>query len=272
MRKHQRSRACPGFFIYMSKRFHDTEIWKQDWFLELPYEYKFLWWYIKDTCNHAGIWKPNTKFIEFVSEKPIDLKKAASLFNSDKGRVEILSNGRWLIPDFIAFQYGPHLNPNNRVHLSVLGLLEANEVNLTSIRGLLDLKDRVKDKDKDKDKDIQITASPKIYLDMTSYKWVNINPEHKIGWLKAYPAVSIDIELAKMAVWIKANPDKKKIRWERFIVNWLNRAQDAPVKGGKYGTQTSNATNKGLNQADNKQLTDKYAHLATTYIDGVKQE
>lgn len=66
-----------------------------------------------------------------------------------------MENGRWLIPDFISFQYGNHLNPNNRVHLSIIKVLETNGVKLTSIRGLLDLKDRVKDKDKDKDKDIK---------------------------------------------------------------------------------------------------------------------
>jgi hypothetical protein len=135
----------------MSKRFHDTEIWKQDWFLELPYEYMLLWLYIKDTCDHAGIWKPNKRFIEFISGKTIDLKKAIEFFNGNKGRIEILSNGRWLIPDFISFQYGHKLNPENRVHSSILAVLEKNEVNLTSIRGLLEVKDRVKDKDKDKD-------------------------------------------------------------------------------------------------------------------------
>ena len=112
-----------------------------------------LWLYIKDNCDHGGIWKPNKRFVEFISGKPIDLKKAAGFFNGDKGRIEILPNGRWLLPDFICFQYGPQLNPQNRVHASILKLLETNGVKLTSIRGLLDLKDRVKDKDKDKDKD-----------------------------------------------------------------------------------------------------------------------
>lgn len=138
----------------MAKRFHDTEIWKQDWFLELPYEYMLLWFYIKDTCDHAGIWKPNKRFIEFISGKTIDLKKAIELFNGNKGRLEILPNGRWLIPDFISFQYGHKLNPENRVHASILEVLKTNGVNLTSIRGLIEVRQGVKDKDKDKDKDI----------------------------------------------------------------------------------------------------------------------
>ena len=43
----------------MAKRFHDTEIWKEDWFLSLPLNYREFWFYILDSCDHAGIWKPN---------------------------------------------------------------------------------------------------------------------------------------------------------------------------------------------------------------------
>lgn len=240
----------------MSKRFHDTEIWKQDWFLEMPYEYKLLWFYVKDTCDHAGIWKPNTKFVEFIAQKPIDLKIAYSLFNSDKDRIDILPNSRWLISEFIPFQYGNHLNPNNRVHQSVLELLNVNEVKLTSIRGLIDLKDRVKDKDKDKDKD---KSKDKIILDLTTYNWLNITPEHRELWHKAYPAVNIDQELAKMASWIKANPDRKKIRWERFITNWLSRAQDVPRK------EQSNA-NTRMGKAIESGDSDKFAGLPTIIV------
>ena len=135
----------------MVKRFHDTEIWKQDWFLEIDNEYRTLWLYIKDTCDHAGIWKPEKKFVEFITGKPMNLQTALQAFNKDKERVKVLENGRWLLPDFVTFQYGHTLNPENRVHLSILKLLDVNGVNLTSIRGLLDPNDRPKDKDKVKD-------------------------------------------------------------------------------------------------------------------------
>ena len=85
----------------------------------------------------------------------MESKKALELLNNGKERIKVLENGRWLIPDFICFQYGNHLNPNNRVHFSIIKVLETNGVKLTSIRGLLDLKDRVKDKNQDKDKDIK---------------------------------------------------------------------------------------------------------------------
>jgi len=167
----------------VAKRFHETGIWNQDWFLELPYEYKFLWFYIKDTCDHAGIWKPNIKFIEFISEKKLDMKKSIEIFNSDKERIQILPNKRWFILDFISFQYGPKLNPNNRVHQSVINLLHTNEVNLTSIRGLIDLKDRVKDKDKDKDKDsVNILPKPKKSLFNPDKEYKDYGSQDLLGY------------------------------------------------------------------------------------------
>lgn len=134
----------------MAKRFHDTEIWSQDWFLEMPFEYQFFWFYVKDTCDHAGIWKPHKKVFEQNVGKTISYSKAIELFNSDKERVRVLKNGRWFLPDFFVFQYGPTFNIDSRVHSSIKTLLTLNCLDLTSIRGLIDLKDRVKDKDKER--------------------------------------------------------------------------------------------------------------------------
>ena len=47
------------------------------------------------------------------------------------------------------YEYGPALNWNNRVHESIGELYQRHNIELKSIRGLIDLKDRVKDKDKD---------------------------------------------------------------------------------------------------------------------------
>ena len=137
----------------MAKRYHDTEIWKQDWYIELPHEYRELWHWIKDTCDHAGIWKPNKALFERLLGEKVNLKKALSYYNKGKKRIRVLPNGRWFLEDFISFQYlsrADYLNPHNRLHLSIINILLNNEVNLSSIRGLKDLTQGVKDKDKDK--------------------------------------------------------------------------------------------------------------------------
>ena len=69
----------------------------------------------------------------------------------------------------------------------------------------------------------------KIEFSFEERKFLNITIEDKSGWLAAYPACDIDIELYKMREWLLANPDKRKKNYRRFIVNWLTRTQD---KGG----------------------------------------
>jgi hypothetical protein len=141
------------------KRFTETSIWDEDWYLDMPIEYKMLWYYIKDKCNHAGVWRPNLRLFEATVGVKVDLKKAIIFFNKDKSRIEVLNSGHWYILDFFVFQYGSTFNPLNRVHKSIQGIYIQEDINLTSIRGLKDLKDGVKDKDKDKDKDIDINST-----------------------------------------------------------------------------------------------------------------
>jgi hypothetical protein len=45
-------------------------------------------------------------------------------------------------------------------------------------------------------------------------------------WKAAYPACNIEIELAKAAEYMAANPKKAKKNWQRFLVNWLARCQE----------------------------------------------
>jgi len=136
----------------MAKRFTQTDIWNEDWFLDMPKEYKLFWFYLKDQCNHAGIWRPNLKLFEAMIETKIKLELALNYFNNNKERIQVLSSGRWFILDFFVFQYGQTFNPLNRVHSSIQDIYNQEGIIMTSIRGLIDLKDGVKDKDKDKDK------------------------------------------------------------------------------------------------------------------------
>lgn len=51
-------------------------------------------------------------------------------------------------------------------------------------------------------------------------------------WQQAYPAVDVLSELRRMEAWASANPVNRKSNWQRFIVNWLTRAQDRAGRGG----------------------------------------
>lgn len=148
----------------MAKRYCDTNIWDEDWFILMPPMYRLLWRWVTDKCDHAGIWKPNLQtFIKFNGE--VDLEKALEFFNEeDKVRLTKLKNGKFFLPGFFVFQYGEKINLNNKVHKSIYQLYITNEVKLESIRGLKEviqgLKDKDIDKEKDKDKIIKKGVKP----------------------------------------------------------------------------------------------------------------
>jgi len=146
----------------MAKRFTDTEIWKQDWFIDIPIDYKLFWFYLKDNCDHSGIFKVNLTLFCRLYEVKVNSIDALNYFNSDKERIIPLNEKKWFLPDFFIFQYGTKMNLNNKVHKSIYNLYKTNGIELTSCRGLKDLKERVKDKDKDKEKDKDIIINKEV--------------------------------------------------------------------------------------------------------------
>jgi len=133
----------------MAKRFASTEIWDEDWFLNMPIAYKLFWYYMLCNCDHAGLFKVNLRSFCGLNEVSVTSTMALELFNAGKQRLRVISTSIWLIEDFFVFQYGTTFNPNNKVHESIENLYKRHGIEMTSIRGLRDLKERVKDKDKE---------------------------------------------------------------------------------------------------------------------------
>lgn len=165
----------------MAKRFTDTEKWKRPVFRTLPPEYKLLYTYLLDTCDHAGIWDEDLELAMFqtglsgITSRDVQTNLANLVTRfMYRGRV------MYLIPAFIEEQYGLRLNPDNKVHQSVLERLQRYGitqldgelyVNPTPIEPLtsplIGAKDKDKDKvkDKDKDKDSEYTLCVQAYHD-----------------------------------------------------------------------------------------------------------
>lgn len=135
----------------MAKRFTSTEIWNEDWFLEMPIEYKLFWFYILGSCDYAGLFKINLKPFCSLNNVEILPEKAFELFNNGKQRIRKVNGSLWLIEDFFLFQYGQNLNLNNRVHRSIEETYSKHGVKLTTIRGLKEVKVGSKEKDKEKE-------------------------------------------------------------------------------------------------------------------------
>ena len=137
----------------MAKRFISTEIWSEDWFLDMPNEYKLFWFYMLSNCDHAGVFKVNLRSFCGLNGVSLTSKSALEYFNIGKERIIEINPSIWLITDFFVFQYGPVLNLNNNVHDSINEIYKKYKIDISFVRGLRDLKERTKDKDKDKDKD-----------------------------------------------------------------------------------------------------------------------
>jgi hypothetical protein len=101
----------------MAKRFTDSEIWKsQRWFRKLNPTYKLAFCYIKDQCNHAGIWRIDCSdltedlaidkfdFEDFIKSCNIEYDKITGdvIF---KERLKVINNNFLWITGFIQFQY-----------------------------------------------------------------------------------------------------------------------------------------------------------------------
>ena len=148
----------------MAKRYLDTDIWKKQWFRELPLKLKNVWIYLITNCNHAGIYEVDTGLMSFMLG--IEITEEEILTHLDD-QIEVLNNGsKWFIKKFIKYQYG-ELKETNNVHRSVISILShykidtynsgsgqtLSRVKAGSKQGLKRPSPEAKDKDKDKDID-----------------------------------------------------------------------------------------------------------------------
>lgn len=133
----------------MPKRFSDSSKWDDPFFAGLSNNYKLLWIYMLDKCNHAGIFKVNKRLAEFSLDTKFDWKEVLKVF---KGRIQTLNREKWFILKFIEYQYGV-LQENNRVHNSIIQILKKEGVYKGCARAVIGSKDKDKEQDKDKDKE-----------------------------------------------------------------------------------------------------------------------
>ena len=138
----------------MAKRFTDSEKWKDAWFMDLPSKYKLFWLYLLDECNHAGVWKVNFKVSIFYIGENLEYSEVKRIL---KSRITILNDEYWYINKFIKYQYNleiEDLNYKNKVHLSVLKILNSYDEFKHLCSPLIGAKDKDKDKDIVKKEDI----------------------------------------------------------------------------------------------------------------------
>ena len=133
----------------MAKRLTDTEKWNDDWYISLSNDYRIIWQWLLDNCNHAGICKRSIRLLNLMCNTKVSEEE---LIKTMEDRVLIKDNN-WFIPKFLKFQY-TSLHSNRPVIISVLKELEKNELLSMIPQSFGNDYLIIKDKDKDKDKDI----------------------------------------------------------------------------------------------------------------------
>lgn len=134
----------------VAKRLTDSTKWKRENFRLLSVKMKLTWLYLIDNCDHSGVWHPDFGLLSFQLGEEVTREEFIDVFGD---KIQVLTNGSFFIPSFILFQYGEILNPNNKVHASVIRTLEKQGASKALARVSQGAKDKNKKKEKDKSKE-----------------------------------------------------------------------------------------------------------------------
>jgi hypothetical protein len=203
------------------KRFTDTDLWNKQWFMELTPAEKIAWFYIKDACDHVGVWSPNFRLAEFVIGMQLDWKK---FMDKTNGNIEELENGKWYMPDFCDFQYG-ELKDTCKPHVAYMKTLAKHGLFDRVCKGYAKGMDTLQEKEKetdietDKEKEAAFDAFWNLYPKKASKK------EAYKSFCKAYKSKTLpDNLLDILSKWIHTDDWKKdKGQFIPYPSTWLNQ-------------------------------------------------
>lgn len=194
----------------MTRRMTDNDIWKKDWYLDLPIKKKLLVKYLYDNCDCAGIYEISYRTLKYCFNEEITRED----FEGIK-QIRFISENKIFIEDFIKFQYGvdiDELKPNkSNVHKGICKSLKKNGL-LTLDQPLTNPCLRVLDKDKDKYKDINTSIN---------------NKPKKEEILSYVNSLCKKIEVEDFIAYYDAADWKDKdglpINWKQKAIQWANR-------------------------------------------------
>lgn len=218
----------------MAKRFTATELWEEDWFLDMTNEYKLFWYYMLSNCDHGGFYRVNVRSFNSLLEVKVSPAEALKLFNAGKQRIREISESVWFVEDFFFFQYGDSFNINSPLHKSVFELYKKHRVDIAYVRGLKEVNLTPKDKDKDKYKDKNDFGKSENLLGPRMVKvFKTAYPEYPVEQETDFTAcLKIAYKIAKQNGWKKEAVTNGKLEdavriWTDIVIfsktdSWLN--------------------------------------------------
>lgn len=93
----------------MAKRFIDTGLFDDEWFMDLSKDGKLLWVYLITKCNHAGMIKINEKLCKVQT----GIEDLGNSLKELSNRLVTVKESWVFIPKYIDFQYPGF--PNSKV-------------------------------------------------------------------------------------------------------------------------------------------------------------
>ena len=170
---------------------------------------KLFWFYLLDNCDHAGIWEVDIELASFQMGVKLDEASILKVFNR---KIIPFKTDKWFVPKFIVYQYG-ELNENNRVHNSVINILNKYGLYKGRVSPLQGVKDKDKDKDKVKDKD---KKSKKVQLKEIEIELVELQ--------KLFPNKDVKAEFEKWTDYMLSRGKTYK-NYSAAFRNWLRNEQ-----------------------------------------------
>jgi len=114
----------------MAKRFIDTQLFDDPWFMDLSKDSKIFWIYLITKCNHAGIIELNERLFKFQT----GLKCLQTVIKELGNRLVSVRDQYYFIPKFLDFQYPNFPNSKVKSQKSAMNILLKFNINIDNIQ------------------------------------------------------------------------------------------------------------------------------------------
>lgn len=118
----------------MAKRFIDTEIFEDPWFMDLTPKAKLFFIYLITNCSQAGIIDLNIRLAEFLTGIDGLGKSLPTVWQEFKEKKPIkLEKNYYFLPNFIRYQYPNGLSANVNAQRSIITILNRFNIDIPTL-------------------------------------------------------------------------------------------------------------------------------------------
>ncbi len=114
----------------MAKRFIDTGLFDDSWFMDLTKECKLFWIYCITKCNHAGIIELNERLVKFQT----GINSLETVVKGLGNRLVSVKEKYYFIPKFLEYQYPNFPNSKVKSQKSAMDILDKFNIDYNNIQ------------------------------------------------------------------------------------------------------------------------------------------